>query len=153
MLFSAQKQHQQQGPTSPAEHQTQSEFSHSRPREQLQPSQGTQASLHSFWKLPISHTAPTVPMPSTTICYPSHQSGFGPSECEDCGRSLVDISGGDSMDVDSDVYAGETSTNCSRCGKHVCSHCCITNLGEQRQCLHCAGKNSWAGGLTWPRAQ
>lgn len=52
------------------------------------------------------------------------------------------------MDVDEGGDVGfqtTTTTGCGACGKHVCSHCSITKLGERRRCLRCAG-NSTGGG-------
>ncbi|KAI2471326.1 hypothetical protein F4781DRAFT_387288 [Annulohypoxylon bovei var. microspora] len=107
-------------------------------------SQTAQASLHSFWKLPSSAAPQTAP----TLALADHSMYEGPSNCEDCGQTLREGAGDEeSMDVDS--FGAGTDTGCGSCGKHVCSHCSITNLGEQRQCLICAGKKVWVGGLGW----
>ncbi|KAI1392881.1 uncharacterized protein F4822DRAFT_392492 [Hypoxylon trugodes] len=103
--------------------------------------QGGQASLHNFWKLPSTAAPASAPV-QTPITYE------GPVNCEDCGQGLCEgASDEDSMDVDSFGTAAQTS--CGGCGKHVCSHCSITNLGEQRRCLICAGKKVWVGGVGW----
>ncbi|KAI0380186.1 hypothetical protein F5Y04DRAFT_257631 [Hypomontagnella monticulosa] len=140
MLYTAQKQH--------IAHQHHSQFANLATQPRPQPastaSQGAQASLHSFWKLPNTAT------PSSTFAQPSIDRLVydGPSNCEDCGQALAGGSGDeDSMDVDS--FSAEGETSCGACGKHVCSHCSITNMGEQRRCLICAGKKVWVGGLGW----
>ncbi|CAJ2500191.1 Uu.00g030440.m01.CDS01 [Anthostomella pinea] len=98
------------------------------------PSQA-QASLHSFWKLPGTSA-------SAQSALDIDRTVYAPSSCEDCGLSLSGTdrnnAGDDSMDVDTDV-------DCGACGKHVCSHCSITNLGERRRCLNCAGRKVWVG--------
>ncbi|KAI0474621.1 hypothetical protein F4859DRAFT_74418 [Xylaria cf. heliscus] len=95
-----------------------------------------QTNLHSFWHLPSRPSAPLA------ACLPPATTD-APTECEDCGQSF----GGDDdgmMDVD-DVSSAE-GTGCGACGKHVCSHCSITNIGEQRRCLGCAGSATRAAG-------
>ncbi|OTA64005.1 hypothetical protein K449DRAFT_380942 [Hypoxylon sp. EC38] len=153
MLYTAQKQHL-------IHQQQQQELAHMaglaihpQPQPQPQPrlqitsphSHGAaQASLHSFWKLPSAAAPPTVafppPVDTLALVYDS------PANCEDCGQMLAGNE--DAMDVD-DFGAGAEETSCGACGKHVCSHCSITNLGEQRRCLICAGKKVWVGGLGW----
>lgn len=40
-----------------------------------------------------------------------------------------------------DGYGFETYINtCSTCARAVCFSCSVSNLGEQRRCLLCAGK-------------
>lgn len=65
-----------------------------------------------------------------------------PSVCEDCDARLVSCDGGDDMAVDN--FATET-TACVSCGKHVCFSCSVSNLGEERRCLQCAGSNVGVG--------
>lgn len=57
-----------------------------------------------------------------------------------------------------DGYGFETYINsCSACARAVCFSCSVGNLGEQRRCLRCAGRESastektkkWVGGLGW----
>ncbi|KAK8043673.1 hypothetical protein PG993_006103 [Apiospora rasikravindrae] len=105
--------------------------------------QQAQASLHNFWNLPNANTAPVIFNNdiATSIATPSIDE---PTDCEDCGQALHDEMDGDAMETD-----GATDSGCGACGKHVCSHCSITNLGEQRRCLGCAGKNAWDGGMGW----
>ncbi|KAI1106152.1 hypothetical protein F4804DRAFT_301605 [Jackrogersella minutella] len=115
-----------------------------RPQPPSTQSQGGQASLHNFWKLP-STTAPSNPPAPAPVSPAAYD---GPTNCEDCGQALREgASNEDSMDVDS--FSAEANTGCGACGKHVCSHCSITNMGEQRRCLICAGKKVWVGGLGW----
>ncbi|KAK9786652.1 hypothetical protein AB5N19_08475 [Seiridium cardinale] len=103
-----------------------------------------QASLHSFWELPnsqsLSAAAHSVASPRVDT------SIYAPEDCEDCGQALR----GDHDEMDIDGYgSGEAETGCAGCGKHVCSHCSITNMGERRRCLGCAdtGKKIWVGGI------
>ncbi|KAI4597626.1 hypothetical protein KJ359_004330 [Pestalotiopsis sp. 9143b] len=120
-----------------------------------------QVSLHSFWNLPNAQSlsaAASAAMPSP----PVDASIYAPSDCEDCGRLLR---GGDDVDVDDDVMMdvdgagdrggfgagrGDVQTGCAGCGKHVCSHCSITNMGDRRRCLGCADtgatRKGWVGG-------
>lgn len=94
-----------------------------------------QQSLHRFWNInskPVSSPAlPEQPLPQST-------------DCDDCGASLSD--GDDGMELDG--YGGYDST-CGACGKHVCFSCSVSNLGEQRRCLHCAGRKAWVGAFGW----
>lgn len=53
------------------------------------------------------------------------------------------------LDIDVDVYGGSSDFACSECRKQVCHQCAISNLGQQRQCLMCAGRRQWVGGLGW----
>ncbi|KAM0441151.1 hypothetical protein ACHAPT_000456 [Fusarium lateritium] len=127
LLFSAQSQQH----AMPAPDQLQSQHQTSR-------SQSTQQSLHRFWN--ISSTPSTTSNPTSTT-----QPEFVPSDCEDCGTSLGGSSG-DEMDVDG--FETEDHT-CGACGKHVCFGCSISNLGEQRRCLQCAGRKGSSGGNSW----
>lgn len=109
-----------------------------------------QASLHSFWKLPKANSlsAALAPVASPHV----DSSIYAPADCEDCGQRLRGSD--DAMDVDMDMdgsAAGEEGTSCAGCGKHVCSHCSITNMGERRKCLGCADtpRKLWAGGVGW----
>ncbi|KAI1463224.1 uncharacterized protein F4812DRAFT_447540 [Daldinia caldariorum] len=139
MLYTAQKQHFSHQQTHPFA----SLPTHRQPHPAQMPSQGAQASLHDLWKLP--HVAPTsntsVPPPVDRLVYDS------PTNCDDCGETLREGAGEDSMDLDG--FGSDVDAGCAGCGKHVCSHCSITNLGEQRKCLICAGRKVWVGGLGW----
>lgn len=128
------------------------------------PSNSThQASLHSFWQIPSnrqvspssdsSYTSSTSVSPKT-ITHPH----LLPTNCEDCDASLANRAGGDEMDVDTmmdiDMYgAGEANHACTSCGKQVCHSCAVSNLGAERKCLGCAGRDGngrrWVGGLGW----
>ncbi|KAI1857159.1 hypothetical protein JX265_011360 [Neoarthrinium moseri] len=146
MLFSAARKTQAQTQPQP---QYQQDDRQSAP----QPQQQQQASLHAFWNIP----APTQSADSTwgVVSPPRIDTAslYAPSNCEDCGQGLRGGDGSDDMDVDMDgdgLGADTTeTTGCAGCGKHVCTHCSITNLGQQRQCLICAGKKVWVGGLGW----
>lgn len=119
----------------------------------------TQPSLHSFWKIPTSPaTQPAYHISSTPSARvapsgPSVEMVNRPTTCEDCG---VGLSEEDAM-MD-DGYGFETYINtCSACSKAVCFSCSVSNLGEQRRCLMCSGRDGagadkskkWAGGMGW----
>lgn len=99
-----------------------------------------QSSLHAFWALPSQNSsgASTPSSPPVNIRLQT--------KCEDCD---VDLSTNDdnSMDLDFDLCNSSAEFGCSACGKQVCNSCSISNLGAERQCLLCAGKRRWIGGL------
>lgn len=137
MLYAAQRH---QTPTQPHEATTPDQLRYNVPvAAQPGPSSSLpsshQTNLHSFWKLPSRPLAAQAAYtPPTTM--------DTPTECEDCGQNLHDDN--DVM-MDVDNMSGTGGTSCGACGKHVCSHCCITNLGEQRRCLGCAGPTRRSG--------
>ncbi|KAI0868183.1 hypothetical protein GGS24DRAFT_483109 [Hypoxylon argillaceum] len=148
MLYAAQRQ---QPSTQPHDTHTSNQLQHNVPTAaQPGPSSSSasshQTSLHSFWNLPSRPSA-------TTAAYLPPTSVDTPTECEDCGQSLGSDSDDMMMDVDS--LSGAEGAGCGTCGKHVCSHCSITNLGEQRRCLGCAGTtragNSGRNAVSWAR--
>ena len=47
------------------------------------------------------------------------------------------------MDVD---IANGGNYACEQCGKVVCHGCAVSNMGEQRRCLNCAGERGEAVG-------
>ncbi|KAK5992528.1 hypothetical protein PT974_05939 [Cladobotryum mycophilum] len=126
LLYSAQQrpqQEQEQMQHTPEQQQQQAEASNN------------QQSLHKFWNINSA--------PSSTSSL--QQPVLTPAECEDCGAGLGGgCSGGDGMDVD-----GLEDTACGACGKHVCFSCSVSNLGEQKRCLQCAGRRVWIGGIGW----
>lgn len=108
-----------------------------------------QRSLHAFWNLPVSSPSPSPassaasspsalaaavmdrPMPSLSY------SSFPPT-CEDCGAGLAGDDEDDVMMMDLDGYGG--LAGCGACGRAVCFSCSVSNLGEHRRCLVCAGR-------------
>ncbi|KAM0253551.1 hypothetical protein ACHAP5_000584 [Fusarium lateritium] len=127
MLYSAQNQHQDA--EVPFEH-TQT------PSETTQP-ETNQQSLHRFWNISSA--------PSTTNSN-LNQTEFAPSNCDDCGAGLS--GGDDGMDIDG---LNNEDHSCGACGKHVCFSCSVSNLGEQRRCLQCAGRSGQPGRAAWSR--
>ncbi|KUI70178.1 hypothetical protein VM1G_05687 [Cytospora mali] len=112
-----------------------------------------QPSLHNFWKISAAPKSPSSPFShSSTAPLPSIDAVVErPTTCEDCGVGL----GGEDATMD-DGYGFETYINtCSSCSKAVCFSCSISNLGEQRRCLACAGgetsnmRKKWVGGTGW----
>jgi uncharacterized protein with PIN domain len=78
---------------------------------------------------------------------------FPVTNCEDCNASLGQAGDANAMDVDVmdiDVASGENYA-CGQCRRMVCHGCAVSNLGEQRRCLNCAGRDgkTWIGGLGW----
>lgn len=104
----------------------------------------SQRSLHSFWDLPSSQQSPPSALgPSVDAIVDQ------PTTCDDCGVELR----GEDAEVD-DGYGFETYiSSCSLCCKAVCFSCSVSNLGEQRRCLVCAGKEDtrkrWVGTTGW----
>jgi hypothetical protein len=79
---------------------------------------------------------------------------FQATNCEDCDAILVDGGDSDSMDVDvmmDIVMSGEGGSHaCSSCGRQICRSCAVSNLGAERKCLMCAGKQKkWVGCIGW----
>lgn len=112
------------------------------------PAQG-QRSLHSFWSLPSSRQPPPEPTLSSFLGPSVEDMVDQPTTCGDCGVEL----GGEDAAVD-DGYGFETYiSSCSLCRKAVCFSCSVSNLGEQRRCLVCAGKEDrqkrWVGTDGW----
>ncbi|QUC17352.1 uncharacterized protein UV8b_01593 [Ustilaginoidea virens] len=91
-----------------------------------------QGSLHSFWDIASSPAAG----PS---CLLAERSGpclpclVAPASCEDCGAGLDG--------------AEPESLPCGACGKCVCFSCSVSDLGERKRCLQCAGRKPWTGGF------
>jgi hypothetical protein len=54
------------------------------------------------------------------------------------------------MDVDG-YGSGPDDHICGACGKAVCFSCSISNLGEHRRCLACAGPRGGMGSNEWLR--
>ncbi|KAK0382112.1 hypothetical protein CLIM01_00527 [Colletotrichum limetticola] len=106
----------------------------------------TQKSLHSFWN--IKSAEPRCPALAPSV----DQSALSPMSCDDCGAGLGASDGAaDGMDID-DGYSYGVDHSCGACSRHVCSHCSVTNLGEQRRCLRCVGAAAGAArnGSGWP---
>lgn len=109
----------------------------------------SQRSLHSFWDIPSSQHSPPVPVLSSALGPSVEAIVDHPTTCDDCGVEL----GGEDAAVD-DGYGFETYiSSCSLCCKAVCFSCSVSNLGEQRRCLVCAGKEDtrkrWVGTAGW----
>ncbi|KAH6623860.1 hypothetical protein F5144DRAFT_373475 [Chaetomium tenue] len=155
VLFSAQRrahEHQYAAPESPKATNT-SAFLQI-PAQPYHTSQ--QRSLHNFWSLPglTTSTSSLASSPSSSAVSPPSPAlapRSTPTDCEDCGLRLA---GGDDGDVmmDIDGYgSGPDDHICGACGKAVCFSCSISNLGEHRRCLACAGPRGGVGGSQWLR--
>lgn len=105
----------------------------------------SQQSLHRFWSIgsePSSaSSSPGIETPPVLL----------PTECDDCGSALL-AGGGDADEMDVDCGNAAEDTACGACGKHVCFSCSVSNLGEQKRCLQCAGRRVWVGGIGWTDA-
>ncbi|KAK2023767.1 hypothetical protein LX32DRAFT_676403 [Colletotrichum zoysiae] len=141
MLYSAQQQAQQH-----ATNQTRDAGPEPFPAPAPAPvsaARNTQKSLHNFWTIKSAPPPPSTAPSSAPSVDPA--AALSPISCEDCGAGLGSPDGG--MDVDDACgYYGagsEADRSCGACGRHVCSHCSITNLGAQRRCLQCVGPTPW----------
>jgi hypothetical protein len=107
-----------------------------------------QASLHSFWAIP---SRPSSCGSSNASTSSPPVSVFQTTHCENCDAPFALVNDDDAMDVDMDidVYDSPTDHACTKCGKQVCHSCAVSNLGVERQCLICAGKRTWVGGIGW----
>ncbi|KAL7811856.1 hypothetical protein V8C26DRAFT_408119 [Trichoderma gracile] len=108
-----------------------------------------QQSLHRFWNIgsqPSSGTSSPGLLADPLCAAPT------PTACDDCGAPLAGSDGGagdDGMDLDG---SAAQDTACGACGKHVCFSCSVSNLGEEKRCLQCAGRRVWIGGIGWTNA-
>ena len=146
MLYSAQHQHQQPSPHQPHPSLVQQlPISPFPPLQQAIATTTSQQSLHSFWDIssaPSSASStPGIEQPMPLL--------MPPTSCEDCGAGLGS-GNGDGMDLDGGL--GLDNTACGACGKHVCFSCSVSNLGEEKRCLQCAGRRVWVGGIGWTNA-
>jgi len=151
ILYAAQRQQAQPHSQSREPHTDFRQHSHNvpvaaQPASSSSSSSSHQTSLHSFWNLPSRPPA----LPASNLPNILTET---PTECEDCGHQFKD---GEDVTMDGDDMLGLGGSSCGACGKHVCSNCSISNLGEQRRCLACAGTtvgNSTGGdrGTPWSR--
>ncbi|CZT00272.1 uncharacterized protein RAG0_08362 [Rhynchosporium agropyri] len=125
-----------------------------------------QASLHSFWHVPLAsgtrHSSPSSNYSNSTVNTPTTASGnnalFSATNCEDCDASLGQTVDSDAVNVDMmmDIdMGGSGNYGCTSCGKQVCHGCAISNLGAERRCLNCAGRSrvvQSCGAFGWVRA-
>ncbi|KND90982.1 hypothetical protein TOPH_04309 [Tolypocladium ophioglossoides CBS 100239] len=139
LLYSAQQQ-QQQPHASPVQQLPTSPFP-SLP--QATATAANQQSLHRFWNI---NSAPSLASSTPGAEQPMV---VAPTSCEDCGASL---GGGNGDEMELDGGSGLGNTACGACGKHVCFSCSVSNLGEEKRCLQCAGRRVWVGGIGWTNA-
>ncbi|OHF01137.1 hypothetical protein CORC01_03451 [Colletotrichum orchidophilum] len=143
MLYSAQQQNQYINDAN-------NEVNHSEPSPNPA-ARNTQRSLHSFWNIKSAE-----PSLSASSAPSVDQAALSPMSCDDCGAGLGASDGAaDGMDIDDGYSYGvgaEADHSCGACGRPVCSHCSVTNLGEQRRCLRCVGNAAGGGrnGSVWP---
>ncbi|KJZ76168.1 hypothetical protein HIM_04624 [Hirsutella minnesotensis 3608] len=133
LLYSAQRRDQQQqpSPVDPCSHVSAPAAS-----------AASQQTLHRFWNIDSA--------PSSAISSPGVvQSAVPevPSSCQDCGACLREDNGDGGMDLDG--FPFDSQTACGACGNHVCFSCSVSNLGEDKRCLQCAGRRVWVGGIGW----
>ncbi|KAL6701974.1 hypothetical protein J3F84DRAFT_343476 [Trichoderma pleuroticola] len=140
LLYSAQQRPQGQQPHDAVV--AQSEPEHQQPAASAN-SNGQQQSLHRFWDIGSEPSSGTSSPGIANPCAP-------PTNCDDCGAALAGSD--DDMDVDGGSAQDTDDTACGACGKHVCFSCSVSNLGEQKRCLQCAGRRVWIGGIGWTNA-
>ncbi|TFB06932.1 hypothetical protein CCMA1212_000863 [Trichoderma ghanense] len=102
-----------------------------------------QQSLHRFWNIGSQ--------PSSGTSSPGLADPLGaptPTACDDCGAPLAGADGAGDNGMDLDGGAAQDMA-CGACGKHVCFSCSVSNLGEEKRCLQCAGRRVWIGGIGW----
>ncbi|KAK3989695.1 hypothetical protein QBC44DRAFT_326966 [Cladorrhinum sp. PSN332] len=148
LLYSAQQQHNQPSNLTPEISVTPTPVAPQTPLRTTQTSGPQQRSLHSFWNLPSSSSSSVNSSPSRNASSPPpapmavQQVSNDLTACEDCGaclRATNNESDGDiMMDVDMDIDGSGNA--CGACGKAVCFGCSVSNLGENRRCLVCAGR-------------
>ncbi|KAI0396496.1 hypothetical protein F5Y17DRAFT_419325 [Xylariaceae sp. FL0594] len=132
ILYAAQRQQHQMSSQSREMHTVLGQLNDPVSAQPASSSASHQASLHSFWNLPPRPLAlPASNLPDVLT--------EAPTECQDCGQRFQD---GDDLMMDGGDVAATVGTECGSCGKHVCSNCSISNLGEQWRCLMCAGTSA-----------
>ncbi|KAK4124239.1 hypothetical protein N657DRAFT_571791 [Parathielavia appendiculata] len=160
VLYSAQRRPHELHPAPAQPPQTANTGIPSRPYRQSHHdgSQLQQRSLHSFWNLPgggpaTSSTGSPASSPASCLSPLLACPLSIPTHCEDCGAGLGGDGDDDTM-MDIDGYGGsglEDQPCCVACGKAVCFSCSISNLGEHRRCLACAGPRGGIGGTVRAR--
>ncbi|KAK4180998.1 hypothetical protein QBC36DRAFT_319135 [Triangularia setosa] len=159
LLFSAQQQqyHQHQSPPPPQVQVT--EPTPTPVSSQGHPDQH-QRSLHSFWKLPTraaaapSSSHSSLASSPSPVAMPTSFLTRASTTCDDCGVGLGRSgASGDQYETMMDVDGGAEAEEhmCGACGKSICFSCSVSNLGEHRRCLTCAGRGDWgtANGSGW----
>ena len=110
------------------------------------------SSLHSFWALPATRPISRDSSNNSAASF-SAPTYLQETHCEDCDTVLINGDGDAmEMDIDVDMNGGSSDFSCSQCRKQICHQCAVSNLGQQRQCLMCAGQRRWVGGLGWVSA-
>ncbi|KAK1672324.1 hypothetical protein BDP55DRAFT_558710 [Colletotrichum godetiae] len=132
MLYSAQQHNQYAADT---DHETTQSETPPAPA-----ARNTQKSLHSFWNIKSAEPSSSASAPSVD------QAVLYSTSCDDCGAGLGASDGAaDGMDIDDGYnYSYAVDHSCGACGRQICSHCSVTNLGEQRRCLRCVGSTAVA---------
>jgi hypothetical protein len=107
----------------------------------------TQRSLHSFWSIPRGRS-PAAPLPSSWLAIAessplTNAVRSTSTTCEDCSADLR-AEGDNVMDVDGWEEGPSPDQLCGACGKAICGGCSVSNLGVERRCLACAGRQTWA---------
>ncbi|KAK4162303.1 hypothetical protein QBC43DRAFT_321711 [Cladorrhinum sp. PSN259] len=151
LLYSAQQHQNQPSTPAPEISVTPTPVAPQTPSRETQCTGPQQRSLHSFWNIrssslsvnssPSRNASSPVPEPAAV-----QQTSNDSIACEDCGaclRSTNDTDGDMMMDVDMDIDGSGNA--CGACGKAVCFSCSVSNLGENRRCLVCAGRENESG--------
>ena len=111
------------------------------PTDDVGQNQSQQQSLHRFWNIGSA--------PSSTASAPPRLVPM-PSSCDDCGAELDGPEGFRGQGgVEMDDGSASSRQSCVACGKNVCFSCSVSNLGENKRCLRCAGRGVGGGGPGW----
>ncbi|KAB5584978.1 hypothetical protein GE09DRAFT_1068936 [Coniochaeta sp. 2T2.1] len=149
LLYSAQQQHNHNPAAHSSQHPEQSlSSSTSTVSSHRQPSpsySSGQRSLHAYFNIPTPTPSPAhanllpPPIEKAALALANTQ-----TNCEDCGTRISSTEDEDGMmDIDGyeDAAAVGEAGRCVACAKIVCGGCSVSNLGAERRCLVCAGRD------------
>ncbi|MCJ1484412.1 hypothetical protein MMC06_004583 [Schaereria dolodes] len=110
-----------------------------------------QASLHSFWTLPVRPTVAR--QPCTEFAFSQQQPPQPDLKCEDCDAYLGIAADENAMAMDIDTARTaleEAEFACRCCRRMVCGMCAVVVVDEGRECLQCkTSPKRWVGGIGW----
>ncbi|KAB5578119.1 hypothetical protein GE09DRAFT_540897 [Coniochaeta sp. 2T2.1] len=149
LLYSAQQQqHHHHNPAAQSsQHPEQHLSSSSTIPSQPQPpsSSSNQRSLHAYFNIPTP--SPSSCADANLLPPPIEKAALALAnthpECEDCGTRIPTTEDEGMMDIDGyqDAAALGEAGRCVACAKVVCGGCSVSNMGAERRCLVCAGRD------------